>query len=61
MVAGVLIIGNLVERFTKIAIIAVGLVAAALTLTLLGVTGILEHVARMHHYRPVSVSLPRSR
>jgi len=57
MVIGVLLIGRLVKRFTKIAIIAVGLVAAALTLTLLGVTGLLEHVARIHHYKPISVSL----
>ncbi len=57
MVCGVILIGYLVRRFTKIAIIAVGLVVAAITLTLLGVTGILEHVANIHHYKPLSVSL----
>jgi MFS family permease len=57
MVAGVLLIGHLVKRFTKISIIAVGLLIAAVTLTLLGVAGLLEHIAHMHHYREVSVSL----
>ncbi len=57
MVGGVLLIGHLVKRFTKIAIISTGLMAAAVALTLLGVTGILEHITRHYHYEHISVPL----
>jgi MFS family permease len=57
MVIGVVLIGHLVKRFTKIQIIATGLIAAAISLTLLGVTGLVEHLTHNRHYHYVSVSL----
>lgn len=50
MVLGVALIGNLAKRFSKTKIILNGMIVAAGALATLGVVGILEHVARYHHF-----------
>jgi MFS family permease len=58
MVLGVLVIGRLVQHFAKIAIITIGFIIAAVTLTVLGITSILEHLTHGHHYYYYHFSVP---
>jgi MFS family permease len=56
MVIGVVMIGFLSKRFKKAKIISDGLIAGGVVLSLLGITGIIEHLTRGNHHH-VAVSL----